>query len=57
MVDSIEMIEGLINKSEMILVYFSGESCGVCVALKPKIEDLLKKYPKIKNVQVDVAKS
>ena len=55
--DSIELIEEAIKKDEMVLVYFGSESCGVCVDLKPKVIGLLEKYPKVKTIYVDMAKS
>ena len=55
--DSRELIEEEIKKDEMVLVYFGSEDCGVCVDLKPKIVELLEKYPKIKTIYVDMKKS
>jgi thioredoxin-like negative regulator of GroEL len=52
-----EFIEKLINENEMVLVYFGSETCSVCCAVKPKVEEILKDYPKIKSLQVDVEKS
>ena len=57
LIDSIEMICELIENNNMLLVYFASDSCNVCVAIKPKIEELLKKYEKIKSVMVDIEKS
>jgi thioredoxin-like negative regulator of GroEL len=57
MINSNEIIEELITNNEMVLVYFGGDNCGVCTAMKPKIQGLLKHYPKIKSAQVDVEKS
>ena len=31
-----EEIKELINKSDMALIYFSGENCGVCSVIKAK---------------------
>ncbi len=56
-VDSNEVLEKLIEDNEMVLVYFGGENCGVCRAMKPKVEEILKNYPKVKGVQVEVEKS
>lgn len=56
-VDSNEVIKELINKNEMLLVYFGSNTCTVCIAMKPKVEEILKKYPKIKSVQVKVEDS
>jgi thiol-disulfide isomerase/thioredoxin len=56
MVDSNEVLEKFIEDNEMVLVYFGGENCGVCRAMKPKVEEILKNYPKVKSVQVEVEK-
>lgn len=56
-INSYEKLQGLINDEEMLLVYFGGNSCNVCVSIKPKLEKLFNKYEKIKNVYVDVEKS
>ncbi|MPM58038.1 hypothetical protein SDC9_104867 [bioreactor metagenome] len=56
-INSNEAIEALINNNEMVLVYFGGNNCGVCTALKPKVQEILKKYPRIKSAQVDVEQS
>lgn len=52
-----EDLKQLISENEMTLVYFGGESCNVCAAMKPKVDELLENYPKIKSAQVDVEKS
>ena len=56
-IDSSEELRNFIDNNNMTIVYFGSSTCGVCGALKPKIEELLIKYPKIKAVQVDVEKS
>lgn len=56
-IDSSEVIKDLIDENEMLLVYFGSNNCGVCSDLKPKVESILEKYPKIQSVQVDVEKS
>jgi thioredoxin-like negative regulator of GroEL len=42
-------------KSEMgVLLYFSGEHCNVCHALRPKFKELFNtKYPEIKQIFLD----
>lgn len=52
-----EMMHELIENKEMLLVYFGSNSCSVCVDIKPKIKEMLKKYDKIKYVHVDVNES
>jgi thioredoxin-like negative regulator of GroEL len=50
----IEDIEALVHNNTGVALYFSGEDCGVCNALKPKIEELLEqKFPFIKRVFLD----
>lgn len=55
--DSNEEIENLIKENQMVLVYFGSESCNVCNAMRPKVEEILKNYPKIKSAEVDTEKS
>jgi thiol-disulfide isomerase/thioredoxin len=52
-----EDIENLIKENQMVLVYFGSESCNVCNAVKPKIEEILKNYPEIESAQIDTEKS
>lgn len=44
--NSIE-INKLIQENSMAIVYFTGNSCWACEAIKIKIEEIIKKYPKI----------
>jgi thiol-disulfide isomerase/thioredoxin len=53
-IKSNEELKSIIEKNSMVTVYFGNEMCGVCIALKPKIEEMLKSYPNIKSVQADV---
>ena len=55
--DRRESIEEVVKDNQMVLVYFGSESCSVCVDLKPKIIELLNKYPNIKRVYIDMTKS
>ncbi len=49
-----EDIEALVHNNTAVALYFSGEDCGVCNALKPKIEALLsEQFPFIKRVFLD----
>lgn len=56
-VDSYESIEKIIKDNQMVLVYFGGNNCSVCCALKPKIEDMIKRYPKIMSIEVNTEKA
>ncbi|MCK9444315.1 MAG: thioredoxin family protein [Tissierellaceae bacterium] len=52
--DSMELIEQLVKENDMALLYFSGENCGVCKSIRPKVEEILATYPKIKGAYIDV---
>ena len=47
-------IEEIVHNNTAVALYFSGEDCGVCNALKPKIEVLLEqKFPFVKRIFLD----
>ena len=49
----IEDLKNEIKENEALLVYFSGENCGVCHALRPKIQDAVTaNFPKIKQLYI-----
>lgn len=56
-IKSNEELKSIKEENSMALVYFGSEKCGVCTALKPKVQEMLKNYPKIKAVQVDADSS
>lgn len=45
-----------INENDIVLLYFGSKTCGVCHAMKPKVEDILLNYPKVISVEVDIEK-
>jgi len=50
---NIDELNEQIKSNEALLVYFSGEHCGVCKVLKPKItEAFAANYPKIKFLEI-----
>ena len=47
-------LEEIIKKEVGVLLYFSGENCNVCHALRPKFKELFdKSFPKIKQIYLD----
>ncbi|PIF04907.1 MAG: thiol reductase thioredoxin [Arcobacter sp.] len=51
---TIEKIEQEIKTNGAVLLYFSGENCGVCKALRPKIESAFTvNFPKIKQIFIN----
>ncbi|URZ03847.1 hypothetical protein CLAUR_039130 [Clostridium felsineum] len=47
-------VEELINNNEILLLYFESDTCGVCKVIKPELNKILKSYPDIKNIFVNV---
>jgi thiol-disulfide isomerase/thioredoxin len=50
-------IEQVLQRNDMVIVYFSGQNCSVCKVLKPKVNELLNDYPNIKKLEVVVEDS
>ena len=51
---SLEELKHIINQELGVLVYFSGENCNVCHALRPKFKELFDtNFPKIKQIYID----
>ncbi len=44
-----------IENHEMSFLYFTMPSCSVCHGLKPQIEAMLEKYPKIEGRHIDAS--
>jgi thioredoxin 1 len=48
----------LLKSTQAVLLIFGGAHCGVCQAIKPKIESLMEqRFPEIAMVYVDCAES
>lgn len=54
--ESIETIDSFINSGDMRMLYLSRPACGVCKALIPKIEEMLKDFPELLPGYVDLDK-
>lgn len=51
---NLEELENTIKEEMGVLLYFSGEHCNVCHALRPKFKELFSsKFPKIKQIFLD----
>lgn len=53
--NSIDAIKNFTKENLMSVVYFLSESCSVCHALYPKIEDVLSNYPNVKMAKVEIS--
>ena len=47
-------IDNFIESGEMRLLYLSRPDCGVCVALIPKIEELIEGFPNLEAGYIDL---
>ncbi len=47
----------LIKQKDIVLIYFSGEKCGICNIIKPKVIDMLVSYPNIEFVELETDKN
>lgn len=47
-------LDNIIENNDMVLVYFGSDNCNVCLSLRPKTKELLKKYPSIKTVMINI---
>ncbi len=55
---NLEDIKKSIEEETGIMLYFWGEKCNVCHALKPKLfESFEKNFPKIKKISVDISEN
>ena len=51
---TLEALQNTIRTEVGVLLYFSGENCNVCHALRPKFKDLFEKeFPQIKQIYLD----
>ena len=52
----IDSLNNEIKNNDAVLVYFSGEYCGVCEVLSPKIKDAISThFPKIKQLYISAS--
>lgn len=56
-IHSKSILNNVIQEHEMVLVYISTKSCGVCQVIKPQVKQLISNYPKIKLVEIKADQS
>jgi len=50
----LEELQNIIKSEVGVLLYFSGENCNVCHALRPKFKELFdKEFPQIKQIYLN----
>lgn len=48
-----DQFDKLLIENPMVLAYFSGEKCSVCLTLRPKVELLIEQqFPSVKYVEI-----
>jgi thioredoxin-like negative regulator of GroEL len=51
---TLEQLQTTIREEVGVLLYFSGENCNVCHALRPKFKKLFnKEFPQLKQIYLD----
>ncbi len=55
---SLDELKEIIRNEIGVLLYFSGENCNVCHALRPKFKELFdKSFPLIRQIYIDAEKN
>lgn len=49
---SMDQVIQFINENSLAFVYISREDCGICHAIQPQVQEILKEFPSIKPIQV-----
>ena len=51
---TLEELQNTIRREVGVLLYFSGEKCNVCHALRPKFKELFdREFPELKQIYLD----
>lgn len=53
LIKSEDELEELVKESIMIIVYFTGNTCGACEIIKSRIQSILTKFNKIISAEVN----
>lgn len=48
-----QQIKKCFDEYEIVIVYFSGSTCGACQIIRKRLEQILHCYPDVKGVQID----
>lgn len=50
---SVEQFREMVNKNKAVLAYFSTDTCSVCHALKPKVDQMIAgDFPQMKSLYI-----
>lgn len=53
-INTITEVDNFIESGDMRMLYLSRPDCGVCVALIPKIEEMIKEFSNLKARYIDL---
>lgn len=48
-IESVEALKTLLEAAPVSLAYFGNQSCSVCHATRPKVEEVLNNFPSVKT--------
>lgn len=51
--ESFANLENMKHDSDMLLIYFGSDTCGVCRDMLPKLEAMLTRYPGIQAAKIE----
>ncbi|MGB9780985.1 thioredoxin family protein [Caldanaerobacter sp.] len=51
---SIENVDEVIKENGIVFFYFSTKDCGICSSLLPKLDKMLKDYPKVESFHIPI---
>lgn len=52
-----ESVQSFIQNKKAVLLYFMNDACSPCLALRPKVEKMLERYPKLHLAYIDSRQS
>lgn len=52
--NTLDDVKQFLKTGRIRLVYLSRPACGVCVAIKPKVSEMLNKYPEAEGVYINM---
>jgi thioredoxin 1 len=50
-----DQIQSVLNKNEVVMLYFYNDNCAPCMAIRPKLQEMLRKFPEIKTLMIDAS--
>ena len=56
-INTLEAAQSLVQNKKAFILYFMNDTCAPCLALRPKVETLLEKYPEMQLIYIDSRKN